>query len=280
MSELLDLFGRIVRKAKASEVSYGYLGDEDGLVDVPGRPSFKYVRRKTGGEQSAPDALEDRYGLRTPGFPVSIEIDPTTNREYIAGPGEASEVQQFIGERPVTRSGFHTHTIDGDYPEPVETRRLLAGLVYVDDPTSAPLTFRVTPHAYWWNGALHVVDGSATLDATGDLPATSGMQAWVGLAFDTATDTFVALTGDEQPGLLPALDPALIEAIDFGAYKPYCAVRLRAGQTTAPVESDFYDLRDPTGGGGGSFGDLIDSILTDDDGEILVDDDGNVLVGD
>jgi hypothetical protein len=244
MSEISDILFKHAQHGRAMNAARATIGklETNGstTIDVPGRASDVYVTRRGNGDATV-SVVEFRGGARIAGYPVIVEVDPLTGREYTSVPNSA-EAAQFLGERPMSYAPTHasSHSLEGGDPITITQRQMIAGLVYVD----SGLTLKVAKTPFRWRGQKRTLPES-TVDLTPELPATTGTKAWIVICLDGGISPaeLVAVGGAEQPGSLPSLTPESIEEIDTGAYLPICAVQVSAGQTASPRESDFYDLR-------------------------------------
>ena len=83
-----------------------------------------------------------------------------------------------------------------------------------------------------------------TIDLTGDVPSTSGTNAWVAVALDPATDTLYAYQGGETYDSISNLDVADAHAIAIpDGYIPLGAVALNSDTTEITPGTRIIDLR-------------------------------------
>lgn len=264
--ELTRAVKKLVNKIKSEDTHFGYIGTPDGITTVPGRPSFVYVTRQVNEQTTTEDALEDRFGVRDAGYPVRIEFDAKDNAFYVAGAGRFWEVQQWNGTRPITRAGYHTHVIGGDYPEPVEGRRFLPGLTrsWQTDAQKAgdlPVT-TINAEAFpYYDTAGDRQTWTPTdtnaVDWTSSVPPTSGgynQQRWVQPALnpDPTSPAIVLFNGTPEFTTLPLSATGYNAIAVTDGYLPLDAFILKTGdELVGTLTADRWAYARITGGSGG-----------------------------
>jgi hypothetical protein len=219
---------------------------------------------------------------RVPPIPrllVEVANDPQTRELVIVGALNTAENLALLEEAGNFNVGKHHHRRYSGMAFPIDIRLLEQLSVHKVDDTS--LTVFVRGGRYDWNGVLYYLP-STQLSLSANVPTTPDMQRWSVVCIDTTTDPheLIVVDGtDYDDGSTLGIE--FVEDIDLLSqrYIPLTAVNLHYGQTNL-VENNFEALYPiATGMNNWNGEDLINSILTDIDGQILVDADGNVLMG-
>lgn len=226
-----------------------FLGDADGVVDVPNRNNYVYVRLWTGETKEA----FNQSGVTAANTPVWVgytELDRTHLR--VLGPYD-------VYAEPIPATGLQNHAPThgpwGSDPLRIWAEQFMPYLVL---PFSDTLSVRI----------YTAPAGTTDLDLTASVPASGAAYTLIQLESDGVTISVVAGTPVASRQLLT---PADIPNADSGALK-IAAVALAVGQTEVirnKYRSDIYDLRFLNGGvlaGGGIPGGADTNIQYNDGG--------------
>ncbi len=256
---------------KEHGVRYGVLGKVSGSRRIyeTGRPNYVYVTLDDGTIAEALNLAVSWLG----GDEIRVKCRPNTLGVLEVEGLDLRTVEALGRAAQLARTPPHSHNVANTalYDE-VSTRRLLEGLVYhkAGDPA---LTLRIVGFPYD-QGRKYFPDSALNLLSPTDYrPTTLNMQAWVKVGVDQSTNLPVAARGAEYANTATLGYAELVAVALPEGSSALAGVRLTQGQTAAPTFSDFLDLR--SGFGAPSAG--IDSILTDENGDVLSDENGDVL---
>lgn len=223
---LRPLWDRAVERGYQRRGKGGEVGrvNPDGTmtIDVEERPGQIYVTPDDGGP-----VVECFNGGITPSPRLPVQIVRTHDGylEAIAnGIRTNTHLGQMAGSTGLTIP--HTHQKGGGLDDYVDPNRFTPGLIHATNPPS----MSVIIEGFWYEG---VWIATTTFDITSAQPGTSGAWAWVAVAYDPAAQDFVAITGDENPVVVP-LNEELLADFDMTGYVPLDAVRVRADDTSIP----------------------------------------------
>lgn len=217
----------------------GILGRPDGVITVPNRPAFVYVR--TGAASSGTVTIARNAGK----VPLQFNLPVKMRREggvlviYSVDTGsgifEAGVTPGVTNPHGVQQ---HTHKIGTGLEYEVEAQRLEPGRLR----WSSGMIVYVNPFRYYHNGAWDTWTGGS-IDLTAYKPVTSGHWAWVLVGVNPATNTAVAVAGTSQIYATP-LTIDQLDAIAFSSYIPSGAVKVRNDDTTLTDVARYFDARE------------------------------------
>jgi hypothetical protein len=249
----------------------GVLGNGFGIVKVPNRNNYVYVRL-------AGTGLAEVYNNRvvaTNDLPIICGYDSAnpTKFQILSIQGAIAESASFstgvIGYAPASR---YRWMFPGGGQDPLfsELRQLLPLRI---TPTSA-MSFNVHKQVIFNGTEWEIFGGGQSYDLASYIPATSGKCKMVLISIDEVGDIQITAGSEVNIADLAVTD---IPSPPEGTRYVLGAIRLYYGQTLiqeARTNTDITDLRFPqiSGGGGASaLSDLTDVDLTDlADGDVLV----------
>lgn len=200
------------------------LADSSWVIDIATRPGWVYVSYNDGGRNTVVEALDSGVS-RVRGMPVRLfKMNDGQWEVKAAGAKTATwngEAARYTGNVP-----YHIHPIGGGLDDYVDPNRFTPGLVRPTDPAS--MSVRIG--AFWYEGVLIA---ATTFDLTSAQPATADMWAWVAVAYDPAVQDFIAITGDENPVIMP-LNEELLADFDLTGLVSLDAVRVKADDIKIP----------------------------------------------
>lgn len=210
--------------------------DEWELEENPDQPGFFTVTRQDGtGTHSA----RNRTTTLKPGLAVKVKLDKEGQYEIVGVGGKKGDTQ--LQNSYPGMVGYHPHDI-GSGLEYIHPLRLFEpGLVHVYN-SGVNMTVYCEPFWYPLNGD-RVYFAGGTLDLASNVPS-AGLARIALISVAHATNTLQATNGATTAvanfGTLGQTD---VDAINVYEAVPLTGIRLRAGQTQANREIDFFDAR-------------------------------------
>jgi hypothetical protein len=265
--QIRNLRKQLRRNERKPQPWIGLLGDTNGVIDVPGRSGYVYVRPK---------------GSALPMVVLGGAVPQLAGAEVWVGWGVYRSLQVLgshyvdgssVGEVTSVQAHAWSHALDGSDPGWFVTAQITNGLVY------ATVGLAANVHPGWVVAdGLPVRYAGTTLDFTSHIPATGAQYSLV-----RVSDAGVVSIQDGTPvDSLADLTFADIPTCATG-YAPIAVVRLYAGQTAISRTSsspDIYDVRFNTRLGGGGGATTLDDLTDVDapsptDGQVLTWDNDN-----
>lgn len=270
MANLKDLFDKARAASEHRSYVRGLIGEPDGTISVPDRPTHVYVRVSQQGGESITTARNLNTVPNRLNLPVRMKIEPGAGYVIVGIDSsyyDAATVNDTVNDYGLT---FHTHRLGSGMEYEVEALRLEPGRVF---PTGS-WGITVNPFRYWWNGAWETYEGE-DLDLLANRPSTSGKHRLVVISVNPLTNVAAKTNGSDQNYAI-TLAQADIDAISIGNNIPLCAVLIRADDTSIDDISRFIDAGGWRNRGATALGELIDVELTSPaDNDVLTYDTGD-----
>lgn len=247
------------------DVYRGILGNGDGLVEVPGRAGYVYVRNRANPEATAVEAEEVIHCEGTvpliEGYPVLYGMAVSGRKEIL------SRDYDFLSDwvfNDYLRSHHEQHQFPGHDTVWVQKQQINPFLVYPSSPTD--WTVSVHEDYYAYEDSTVWFEGATSKDFEEDKPPYAGQGRYMTIYLDCSTNSLAYLTGDIFTILLPPSDrDDMIETPPEGSI-PLAAIYIQGDQTSISWD-EIYDIRlliTPMGGTAtpGSHGILNDTYHT------------------
>ncbi len=257
---------KFLTKQDAITAEPGILGTLGGIVNVPGRPNYVYVRM-------VGQPISEVYNVRVPPaaeLPVLVGYDPLQ-------PG----VLQVLSARAVTRAGEENSGVNVVPGHGTTHGWMASDPVFIDLRQFLPLritpaggmTIAITRGIVSIGGGYTLITPTGTVDLSASKPTTAGNAVFVLVTIDTSGDIITTLgsefaIAETAPSKIPA--PPADTAYVLGA------VFLYAGQITITethMNADIVDMRFPMPHGLAQHLDLP-APTAGDDGKAVVWNDG------
>ncbi len=240
LREIRQAFDRARRLSEDRDWVRGRLGriNPDGSVSikVSKRPGYVYVRTASEGNMSVTVARNMGVPLRAH-LPVKMKMVNGVMTVYGVD-DSGGLIEQFANNSGSFFSvPYHTHAIGSGMEYPIESLRLLPGLVTY----STGMVVAISAFRYYFLGNWYTYTGG-TLDLTPYKPATTGNWRWVVVCMDPTTNSPTAVTGPEV-ATSTSLSLSDIDSLDFGVNIPLMAIRVRESDTAVNKVSDYFDAR-------------------------------------
>jgi hypothetical protein len=200
------------------------LADGSWIIDIDTRPGWVYVSYNNGARNTVVEALDSGVS-RTRGMPVWL-FKMNDGQFEVKAAGAKAATYNAEAARYTGNVSYHTHEKGSGLDDWVSPNRFLCGLVRPTNPSS----MSVQIEAFWYAGRYIA---ATTFDLTSAQPATANMWAWIMVAYDPAAQDFVAVTGTEQPVVVP-LDEELLADFDMTGLVPLDGVRVREDDSAIP----------------------------------------------
>ena len=242
------------------------IGDASGVVNVPGRTGYIYVRSEAGNmpamevfnKKVTPAVGMEVFIGYTPQEPNLLQVidTHTPSAQYVATtPG--SEVIGGLGTVP-------PHAWSHAYLQPdqllIQKRSILPGKLAAATLTGSRAAVRVYDDIVWVGGQFRYVE-PRTIDLTSHIPATAGHSCYVAISVD-ATGAIAVTDGADIAALTPALtDAPAIPSVNvlLGFVRLYAGMyNVQEYYNGNTLYTDFLDPRSmlfrlPVTGGSGDF---------------------------
>lgn len=220
--------------AERRRIVKGLLGHPDGVIAVPGRPAFVYVR--VTGEANRSLAMARNPNAVPLRLHLPIEMMRIAGELVIQGVDSARWEEATSGDTAnVYGIEKHTHRLGTGLEYEVEALRFEPGRVQWDN----ALEVAINPFRYYYNGAWDTYEGGL-LNLYTLRPSTAGHWAWVVVGINPATNTAVAVAGTSQTYATP-LTISQIDSVAFGNYIPLAAIKVRNDDTSLDDITLFQD---------------------------------------
>lgn len=252
----------------------GYEGDSgDYTVQVEDDPTLIYVRIQDGNIQTPVEAINLGIPIQ-PDYPVIVYYK---NKQAYAVPDQERSADYRSGNDGLGTVAPHSHEPGLGLFDVVSTRRLREAQVTVTLPYSMSVT--VAPFKYWNASGEERYFTEGAIDLTDFVPSTASQHCLVKVYFDLVTETLGAVAGTATSTVMLLTEQDLTAIQIEDTQIPLAGVRLTNGMTEINDEALIIEWRFLFGSATSGLG-VIDSILTDDNGDVLSDDNGDVLTED
>lgn len=229
---LRDIRKLLERRSKTRRPWVGLVGTADGVIEVPGRPMFWYVRPKG---TDLPIPVRGGGAPKIAGTEVLVGRDPV-RRNIVRILGLGDSVGGAASESQATESHAGSHGPAGSDPVYVSSWQIIDALVY---PTTG-MTVRVNAGRAIVQGYITPI-AATTVNLAGHVPVSGARWALIRAdrygAVDVVDGEAVDSLADLTLGMIPDADED---------HAPLAAARLYAGQTALSklvASPDVLDLR-------------------------------------